>query len=720
MQTVAIAIGAFVLYLVAYHTYGRWLARRVFRVEPDRTTPAHEVNDGVDYVPSKRDIVFGHHFTSIAGTGPIVGPAVAVVWGWVPALVWVLVGSIVMGAVHDFGSLVISMRHRGRTIGDLASDVINKRVRVLFLLVMLVGLWVVLAVFGLVIAVIFREYPSSVVPVFAQIPIAVALGVWVRRKGNLILGSIIAVGLMYATIAWSASIQWELYPIVQAFITAHVSEVAFWTIILLVYVFIASVLPVHTLLQPRDFINSWQLLIVMGLLVLGILASRPPIVADAVNFRPEPATPGAHVPSFFPFLFVTIACGAISGFHCLVASGCSSRQLMSERDAQYVGFGAMLTEGFLATLVIIACVAGIGMGTGEFYLYGKGIPATEYPGLLDQIGSEMSESERAAWLESGAPRAHEAWHHHYATWGGEKGLANKLEPFVIGSASMIETLGIEFRLALALMGVFVASFAATTLDSATRLMRYVIAELAGAGRLDPTRSMCGDCGYPIDGLTAPLCPECGSEERSMQKPRAKNVVAAFFMNRYGATAVAVLSAGLLALSDGVRVERVYASADWVNDPFSWTVPVTMGGEFVEPNSIEADFTAEVMKLDGAADVVDHRYSLDLTKAGTGGLVLWPIFGATNQLLGGLALLVITVWLVKQNRPYFVTAIPMAFMLTVTGWAIVDMIHGFATTGTRPLLLVVMSLMLLLEVWIVIEGGILQWKHLARRRTFPSA
>lgn len=156
MQTVLIVIASFAFYLIAYHTYGRYLARRVFRLDPDRVTPAHEIDDGVDFVPSHKSLVFGHHFTSIAGTGPIVGPAIAVVWGWVPALLWVIVGSIMMGAVHDFGSLVISMRHKGRTIADLTGDVVNLRVRLLFMIVCVIGLWIVLAIFGLVIATIFR------------------------------------------------------------------------------------------------------------------------------------------------------------------------------------------------------------------------------------------------------------------------------------------------------------------------------------------------------------------------------------------------------------------------------------------------------------------------------------------------------------------------------------------------------------------------------------
>ncbi|HRQ73941.1 MAG TPA: carbon starvation protein A [Phycisphaerales bacterium] len=596
MATVIIAAGAFVLYLVAYHTYGRYLARRIFRVEPERTAPSVEVNDGIDFVPSHRDLVFGHHFTSIAGTGPIVGPAIAVVWGWVPALVWVLVGSIVMGAVHDFGSLIVSMRNRGRTIADLAGTVVNARVRLLFLLVVVVGLWIVLAVFGLVIATVFKLYPSSVAPVWLQIPIAVGLGVWVRRGGNLILGTLIAVGLMYGTIAWSASIPWatpdnpEGIALLPAALTAVISPVAFWTLLLLVYVFIASVLPVQTLLQPRDFINSWQLLIAMGLLGVGLAASRPEIVADAVNFTPAPAVEGAKVPSFLPFLFVTIACGAISGFHCLVASGCASRQLKSEADAQYVGYGAMLTEGFLAVLVILACVAGIGLGTAG--------------GLVGR----------------------EAWLHHYAVWGGDKGLGANLAPFVVGSANMIETIGVSHALAVAIMGVFVASFAATTLDSACRLQRYVLMELFGGGKATGAAS-----------LRVPL-----------------------LANRWGATTLAVLTAGALALSD---------------------VP-TRG-------------------WDGA---------------GMGGLALWPVFGATNQLLGGLALLVVTVWLVRQRRPVWVTGVPMVFMLAMTGWAIAELIVGFYAAGTaKAHLLVVSVLMLGLEVWIVGEAvGVVTRSDLANQ------
>lgn len=625
MDTVLIAVGAFVLYLVAYHTYGRWLARKVFAIDPDRTPPSKELEDGVDYVPSRKELVFGHHFTSIAGTGPIVGPAVAVAWGWVPALVWVLVGSIVMGAMHDFGSLVISMRHKGRTIADLAKDVINPRVRLLFLIVVLMGLWIVIAVFGLVIAAVFNRFPSSVAPVWLQIPIAIGLGVWIRRGGSLLFGSVIAVGLMYLTIVLSANNEWAQVTLPGS-ITDWISPPAFWTVLLLGYVFVASVLPVQTLLQPRDFINSWQLLIAMALLLLGLFISRPPIVAEPLVMRPEPAQPGGYVPPFLPFLFVTIACGAISGFHCLVSSGCSSRQLSNERDAQYVGYGAMLTEGFLATLVILACVAGIGLGGG-----------VRAP-LLSPQENLLGHTELVGV---------EAWQYHYATWGGDKGLGDKLEPFVRGSANMISSIGISYALAVAIMGVFVASFAATTLDTATRLQRYVIMELA-SGTNTLRGMVCRACGYSAQALEGSPCPECGLDEPPVERLNLPPVRAAI-ANRYTATALAVFTAGALALGD--------------------------------------------------------VFDKGLASAGAGGLILWPIFGATNQLLGGLALLVVTIWLVKTRKPIWVTAAPMIFMLAMTGWAIVELISGFSQNPEKVHLLIITSLMLALEVWIVVEAGL---------------
>ncbi|NQU42349.1 carbon starvation protein A, partial [bacterium] len=199
MQTVLIAAGAFVAYLVAYQTYGKYLARRIFDIDDSRPTPAHTHRDDVDFCPSRAQILFGHHFTSIAGTGPIVGPAIAIIWGWVPALVWVLVGAIFMGAVHDFGALVISARHQGRTIGDVARDIVNGRVRFLFLVIIFFTVLIVIAIFCLVIANLFALYPAAVFPVWIQIPIAMVLGWMVYRKGiSPTLPSLVALVLLYA------------------------------------------------------------------------------------------------------------------------------------------------------------------------------------------------------------------------------------------------------------------------------------------------------------------------------------------------------------------------------------------------------------------------------------------------------------------------------------------------------------------------------------------
>jgi carbon starvation protein len=641
METVLIVTLSFVLYIFAYNTYGRYLSRCIFKVDPNRRTPACEINDGVDFVPSRKSLVFGHHFTSIAGTGPIVGPAIAVVWGWVPALIWVFLGSIFMGAVHDFGALMISMRHRGRTIADLSGDVINKRVRLLFMIVVVIGLWIVLAIFGLVIATIFKLYETSIMPVFLQIPIAIGLGVWLKKGLPMLLGSILAVGLMYTSIWWYATnaSSWQF----PSFMTDHLSVVGIWTVILMIYVFIASVLPVDVLLQPRDYINSWQLLIAMGLLVLGVFIAQPPIVADAVRFVPEVSSKGNPAPPMVPFLFITIACGAVSGFHCLVSSGCSSRQLKTESDAQYIGYGAMLTEGFLAILVIIACVAGIGMTNN---------------------GQE----------------GHAIWMQYYQQWGGDKGLGSKLEPFINGSANMIAAVGIPLHIAMTLMGVFVASFAATTLDSATRLQRYVISELAGGGEITADQ-LCFQCGYALDGLPHPAhCPECGLH-MPKQPPKLQTPIRSLFTNRFGATFVAVASALVFALSDGIKL--VWQPAGMMpNGSGRWR---EIGGLWSDSRSL--------------------WYHVGFDQAGLGGLKLWPIFGATNQLLASLALMVITVWLVKSKRPAWISAIPMTLMLIITAYAIFLLAEGFGSSGNW-FLMGISVFMLVLQAWILIEAAIL--------------
>jgi carbon starvation protein len=347
MNSLILAIGAAVLYLIAYHTYGKFLGRKIFKLNPEAVCPSTEFQDNVDFVPTKKPILFGHHFTSIAGTGPIVGPAVAIIWGWVPAMLWILIGSIFMGAVHDFGAMVVSLRNQGRSIGDLASEVINKRVRILFLLIIFFELLIVVAIFGVVIAVVFKICPQAVLPVFLEIPIALWLGYMIYKKGAPHLPmSIIAVVAMYITVIIGAYV-----PITMPKMFG-LGPIALWVIILLIYAYIASTLPVQTLLQPRDYINSHQLFVALALLALGILVAHPPIVAPAANLAPKGAPP------IWPMLFVIIACGAISGFHSLVSSGTSSKQCDAETSSMPIGYGGMLLEGMLAILWLSRVPAG--------------------------------------------------------------------------------------------------------------------------------------------------------------------------------------------------------------------------------------------------------------------------------------------------------------------------------------------------------------------------
>jgi carbon starvation protein len=543
MDALALVVGSFCCYLLAYRLYGRYLGRRIFELAADRVLPSQRFEDGRDFVPTRWDILFGHHFTTIAGTGPIVGPAIGIIWGWLPAMLWILIGSIFMGAVHDMGALVISMRNDGLSIGEICSRLISPRARWLFLAVIFFLITIVLAVFALVIATLFGMFPRSVLAVWLQIPIAVWLGreIYVRRKkpGRM---TIVAVVLLYVTVVAGAYL-----PLSISRLVGETHQILAWGVILLLYAYVASVVPVGRLLQPRDYINGYQLLLAMALLLAGVAVAHPPLAAPPLRMNP----PGA--PPIFPFLYVVIACGAISGFHSLAASGTTSKQISRETDALRIGYGGMLTEAALATLVVAAVAAGIG--------------------------------DRSAWLK------------HYADWGAAQGLGAKVAAFVSGSSNLLSGLGIPRSIGIALVGVLLASFAGTTMDSATRIQRYVIAEV---GR--------------------------GSGIR-------------FLTNRHWGTAIAIGAAGLLAFHDG---------------------------------------------------------------AGMGGLVLWPLFGAANQLLAGLALLVLALYLRRSGKPTFLAVAPMVFMIAMTGWAMVANLKTFVLGGDW-LLTAIGTVILGLQIWIVLEA-----------------
>ncbi|MBO8168629.1 MAG: carbon starvation protein A [Thermoanaerobacteraceae bacterium] len=541
MNSLVVALASYVGFIIAYRLYGTYLSKRIFNLDDSNKTPAHQFEDGIDYVPTKKEILFGHHFTTIAGAAPIVGPAIAVIWGWVPALLWVVFGSIFMGAVHDFGALVISARHQGRSVSDITEDLIGPRARTLFLLLTMFALLIVIAVFALVIAILFTSFPQSVLPIWIEVPIAIAVGYYVYKKsGNSTLAGIVAIVLMYIFVVIGVYVPIEI----PAFINNNI--IYTWVVILLVYAYIASTLPVWILLQPRDYINSHQLFVGLGLMFLGLLVTHPQIVAPAVNMNV------ADAPAFFPFLFITIACGALSGFHSMAASGTTVKQLDKETDAKAIGYGGMMMEGALAVMAILAATAGF--------------------------------------------KSVDAWNAHYVSWEAAGTLGAKVGAFVEGGANFIAGLGVPVDVAAGILAVLVVSFAATTLDSATRIQRYIIAELA--------------------------------EDLNLK----------VFTRRHPATLLAVVPAFLLASING----------------------------------------------------------------GKGGLILWPLFGATNQLMAGMALLVVTVWLVKIRKPSAISSIPMIFILIMTSWAMIINLKNFYTGG-NTLLFVISLLMVLLEIWVILEA-----------------
>ncbi|MCL7983131.1 MAG: carbon starvation protein A [marine benthic group bacterium] len=569
MSAIALLVTGFSAFITGYLVYSRYIAKRIYRLDPDFVTPAHQFEDGVDFVPTNRHVLFGHHFTSVAGAAPIVGPAIGVIWGWLPAFLWVVLGTIFAGAVHDFGTLWLSVRHRGNSIGTLTEEIVGPRARVLFLLLIFFLLLMVNAVFAVIIANLFLANPGAVLPVWGSLVVALVVGLLIYRTGAGILApSIGALLVLYGLIWLGQYVPFTLPdffglaptgaqlsaasgdPAAAAQAAANDGRRIGWILILFAYTFVASVLPVWLLLQPRDYVNGHQLFVALGIISLGVLVTNPPVLAPAVNL----ALP-SDAPSWFPLLFITIACGAISGFHGLVASGTSSKQLDRETDARYVGYGGALGEGALALTSILATTAG-------FALY---------------VGAE-------------------GWQEHYASWSSASTGATTA--FVNGVGVLAEGIGIPHAVATIFAAVVVISFAATTLDTSVRLQRYIIAELGAE--------------YGIKMI----------------------------QNRWLATFIAVTSCGLLALG----LDR-----------------------------------------------------------GAGGMRLWPLFGTTNQLLAGLSLLILTLFLFRLRRPIWITVVPMGFLLFMTTWAMVLNLLRFVRES-QTMLLVVGGGIFALELWLLFEGA----------------
>lgn len=448
MSAIVLLVVGLLAFLTGYVVYSRYIARRIYQLDPNFKTPAHEFEDGVDYLPTNRHVLFGHHFTSVAGAAPIVGPAIAVIWGWLPAFLWVVLGTIFAGAVHDFGTLWISTRHKGLSIGTLAERIVGGRAPVLFLLIIFFLLLLVNAVFAVIIANLLIANPGSVLPVWGSLAVAVVVGILIyRTKIGILWPSLAALAVLYLMIWFGQDLPFNLPDFFHLAPTASqlaggdvaVAQTAAvtdgvragWVILLFVYAFFASVLPVWLLLQPRDYVNSHQLFVALGIIFLGVIVTNPTVAAPAINTRLP-----ADAPNWFPLLFITIACGAISGFHGLVASGTSSKQLDKETDARYVGYGGAVGEGILALTSIIATTAGFAVFVGV-----------------------------------------DGWHQHYATWASASSGATSA--FVNGVGVLAEGIGIPHGVATIFAAVVVIAFAATTMDTSVRLQRYILAELGG-------------------------------------------------------------------------------------------------------------------------------------------------------------------------------------------------------------------------------------------------
>jgi len=559
MSALLILLGVAILLVLAYRWYGRWLATRVFPLDDSEPTPAHILRDGRDFVPAPPLVVFGHHFASIAGLGPLLGPAIAVIWGWVPALLWIVLGCIFVGAVHDLGCMYSSMRNRARSVADLANDVAGARARTLFLLFGVFAIALAMGVFVINIANLFApgaggaeggHVPEAVLPSAALIGLALVVGVLFYRY-RVSLAKLTLPALVASLLFVWLGVQ---YPITSLFgweLTA-----SRWTYLLLGYALVATLLPVWVLLQPRDYLNSFQLFLGMGLLLAGALVGGFTLSAPAFN----PAPAGA--PPLFPLLFITIACGAVSGFHSLVASGTTVRQLDRQSHALPIGYGGMLTEGLLATLALLAVAAGLGA----------------------------------------------EWQSRYPDWltAGKSALAN----FVHGAGTLVSAVGVPLALAKVFVATVAVGFALTTLDTGARLIRYNLQELGRAWRIAP--------------LTNP-------------------------------TLSTLLAVGLIGFFALLKAP----------DPI----------------------TGELKSV---------------------GALLWQLFGASNQLLAALSLLVVSLYLRSLGRPTLYTLLPMAFMLVATLTALVIGMRNFALQG-NTLLLGFSALIFALAVWLVGEA-IVAWRR----------
>jgi carbon starvation protein len=462
MTSTVVILMAAVIYVAMYFTYGKSLEKKVVKADPSRTTPAHKFYDGVDYVPAHPAVLYGHHFASISGAGPIVGPAVAMAWGWLPGLLWVWLGNVFIGAVHDYLALMSSVRHDGRSVQWLAGNLMSKRTGYSFTLYIFFALLLVLAAFMAVIAGIFSKTPEVATSSLIFMGIAVLVG-WLMYRVKLNFYVSTAIGLILLVAGIWVGFQ---FPIKADFHT--------WIIVLLVYSVIASSLPVWVLLQPRDYLNAYILWV--GLILGGVAFAivGKDLTAPAItSFSPNVI--GGKASPFWPTIPLVIACGSLSGFHSIVGSGTTSKQLDNELHGLMVGYGGMFTEGFLSTIVIVSIAV---YGFTVFHDANIEITADTWAKAYAPLVVQKTPDKVLALMQKlGISPLDSA---------RDVGVVGKVGVFSKSYAyGLKDAFGIPLKVGIIFAGLWVAAFALTTLDTATRLARFafqeIISPLEGSG-----------------------------------------------------------------------------------------------------------------------------------------------------------------------------------------------------------------------------------------------
>jgi len=531
MNTLIIAFVLLLWLFLGYKIYGRFLEKKVIQADKNRITPAQELNDGIDYSPAKKTILFGHHFSSIAGAGPIIGPLLGTLYfGWLGALLWVALGSVFLGAVHDYTSLMTSVQNKGRSLADISEKTLGKRTKIIFSLFLWFTLALIIAVFAVVASRTLVSQPQIVIPTFGLVFIAMIFGWLVYRKGfNVPVATVLSLLVLFFLIYIGNVLPVELPSHIYGLTPQN-----FWIIILILYSFFASSLPVWFLLQPRDYISTWILFLGLGIGYLGLIVAHPPIKAPAfISFNSSGGP-------LWPMLFVIIACGAISGFHSVVAGGTTAKQLPDEAAGRLIGYGGMVTEAVLAGLVIFIAAAAL---------------------VWDPSGAESQLGFQYLMTSVGDP----------------------IKAFATGYGQLASSLpGITLVIGSFFGMVMLNAFVLTTLDTGTRLGRFIFSELLG-------------------------------EKVSL------------FNNRWVASSVILIFAAILGVSEGYKA-------------------------------------------------------------------IWPVFGASNQLVAALALIVVSSYLVGIKRPTRFTAYPAYFMLITTLAALCYQGYKFISEGSY--LLAAVSLILI--------------------------